>query len=144
MLTFRKVNSEIALSSGWKTCASPGELVYFASSIVWKNRLVAISESNILFVYTLEEDEWSMKEIPPVSLFVPFVTLPKLFLNVKNHLCLSGRFNWTWQVWCLKHFDSTEWDQMPNEYVISSDEREFMGTLPFNIVSTMINANREH
>ena len=132
------------MNVGWTECIPPPEAaIRLRVSIVWKNQLVTL-EGSTLYVYNHnpgEDEPWSTKEtnIPaPATMLISRT----LFLNLNRHLCLYGRalydHIWIEDVWCLADIESTEWIQMPR---FAIDGYKLIGTLPAEIMSTMVIAN---
>ena len=130
------------INKGWTECKLPP--YDFRDSIVWKNRLVGIAYIRTKFaVYSPKENKWSTRVAPGPS---PLIT-PRFFLNVHDHLCLNGRVLnediRNWQVWCLSDFESN-WEIMPDWYVIPVYQMKLIGTLPANVISTLVTTNTGH
>ena len=147
------------INKEWTACELPP--YKFRNSIVWKNRLVGFASStridSIFAVYSSKEDEWSTRVVPPIdSLYI--IRTSNLFLNVKGHLCITGygtyrSFIEKWHVWCLEDFVAEDfvakpyespWERMPDWYVIVPGQKELIGTLPANVISTLVTTNTGH
>ena len=117
----------------WNDCRKPPYFIHFdtASSIVWQNRMATLSNGNSLHVYNPDGDVWITMD-PLFTENTPNVPEvaedpSSFFLNAADHLCLQGvRYDEyggpaTYLVHCLTHIESTDWNDMTNEYVLETN-----------------------